>query len=231
MIKVVFFDFFNTLVRYEPLREEIQARAAAACGLKTDHEGIVRGYTAADLFMTRQNARKHFQKLEPAARADFFAEYERLLLAGAGLDVSREVALKVWEKVSATPTELAPFPDALPTLKDVKARGLKTGLLSNIYRDLDEACAELGLADDLDIKVSSREAGAEKPHAPIFLMALERAGVRPGEAMHVGDQYEGVVVGARAVGIRPVLLDRTGSLAHYADVTRIRTLPEVLTLL
>ena len=73
----------------------------------------------------------------------------------------------------------------------------------------------------------SADVGAEKPHPPIFLAALQRAGCAPDEALHVGDQYHSDVVGARNVGITPLLLDRTGLLdpARY-DVPVIRSLME-----
>jgi hypothetical protein len=62
-----------------------------------------------------------------------------------------------------------------------------------------------------------RDAGHQRPGrlpeaAPgIFRHALERMGVHPSEALHVGDSYAADVVGARRVGIRAVLIDRNGA--------------------
>lgn len=227
MIKAVFFDLYNTLARIHPPREEIQAQAAAAFDLAPEAEGIVRGYAKADQFMTEQNARQHVQRLSTENRLAFFARYEQLILEGAGMRVSLDVARQVWERVRRTPSVLRTFDDVTPTLTDLKRRGMKLGLISNIYRDLDETCRLLEIDGYLDFTVSSMTAGAEKPHAPIFLAALERAQVQPREAIHVGDQYQGDVVGARGVGIHAVLLDRDWLHPEHADVPRIRTLPEV----
>ncbi len=228
MIKAVFFDLYNTLARFDPPREQTQMQAARQCGLEPDLQGLVRGYADADRFMTEQNSRLHIQKMAREDRLKFFAGYERLVLKGGGIDASLELAAEVWAKVREQRYALAPFDDAIPTLQALKERGLVLGLISNIYRDLDELCGRLGIAPYLDLKVSSMSAGAEKPHPPIFLTALKESGVEPQEAIHVGDQYHGDVVGARGVGIRPVLLDRDGLLAEHDDVERITALSEVL---
>lgn len=228
MIKAVFFDLYNTLARFDPPREQTQMQAARQCGLAPDVQGIVRGYADADRFMTEQNSRFHIQKMERGDRLKFFAEYERLVLKGGGIDASLDVAAKVWAAVRQQHYELAPFDDAVPTLRALRERNLVLGLVSNIYRDLDELCGRLGIGAYLDFKVSSMSAGAEKPHAAIFLAALEQADVEPGQALHVGDQYHGDVVGARGVGIQAVLLDRDGLLGEHDDVERITALSEVL---
>jgi len=230
MIKAVFFDFYNTIARFWPPREETQIVAAREFGLNPDADGLIRGYNEADRYMTEQNSRLHIQKMSPEDRLAFFVEYERRILKGASIDVPLEVERKVWEKVREQRYELALFDDALSTLKELKRRVLTVGLVSNIYRDLDELCSRLGITSYLDFKVTSMSAGAEKPHAKIFLAALAAAKVEASEAIHVGDQYGGDVVGARNVGIRPILLDRDGLNAHHTDVEQIRSLPEVLAL-
>ena len=64
----------------------------------------------------------------------------------------------------------------------------------------------------------------QKPHPPIFLAALSKAGVEPHEALHVGDQVTSDIQGARSVGINPVLLDRDGNHPGFDDCPRIETL-------
>ena len=59
------------------------------------------------------------------------------------------------------------------------------------------------------------------------MAALERATVAPEEAVHVGDQHRSDVLGARAVGIHPVLIDRGGWHANVNDCTKIATLDEL----
>ena len=228
MIKAVFFDLYNTLARFHPPREQIQMEAAQEFGLELEPAGITRGYIEADHYMTEQNARRHIAQLSPEERRAFFARYEQRVLKGAGVDASEELADRVWGRVRKIPQSLALFDDVLPALRDLKGRRIIIGLISNMYQDLDELCRRLEMAPFLDFVVSSQSAGAEKPHAKIFQAALDKAGVQPDEALHVGDQYHGDVAGARGVGIHPVLLDRDGLLDGYNDVDRISGLAEVL---
>ena len=87
---------------------------------------------------------------------------------------------------------------------------------------------ELSLESYLDFALTSKEVGADKPEPPIFLAALERGGVNASDAVYVGDQYETDVVGARGVGIEPILIDRHDLLREVSDCPRIHTLSELV---
>ena len=95
----------------------------------------------------------------------------------------------------------------------------------------DELVSQLGLAGLFDITVRSADVGAAKPDPAIFRAALSRAGVEPHEAVHVGDQISSDIQGARAVGIRPVLVDRDGNHPRYRECPRIDSLSELPCLL
>ncbi len=68
--------------------------------------------------------------------------------------------------------------------------------------------------------------GVEKPDPRLFLLALERLGASPGEAVHVGDFYSVDVVGARAAEVRPILVDEA-DLYPDADCPRVRSLADL----
>jgi len=228
MIRAAFFDLYNTLVRFEPPRHELQARACAEFGIHIETEAIRRSYWVADDFMSRENARFSIQQRSEEERRQFWAEYEATLLRAAGAEVSTELAGQVFTRIRHMDRRLVLFDDVLPTLGAVKSRGLVLGLLSNLDQSVEELCRELALDRYLDFCLVSLEVGVEKPHPPIFLTALERAGVDASEALHVGDQYHSDVVGARGVGISPLLLDRENVLGHINDCPRITSLAEVL---
>jgi len=227
MIKAVFFDFYDTLVRFYPPREEQQARACREFGVEVEAGAIRRGYWFATDFMTRENGRFPLRKRLEGERRDFWAAYEMVLLRAAGVDIPLDLADKVISRLFEFERSLVLFDDVLPTLALLKERGLVLGLLSNLDRDLAKICAGLGLGSCLDFYIASFELDSEKPHPRIFLAALERAGAAPAEAIHVGDQYHADVVGARGVGIKPLLLDRDGFGSELDDCTRIRGLGEV----
>jgi FMN phosphatase YigB (HAD superfamily) len=108
----------------------------------------------------------------------------------------------------------------LPGLDSLKGQGLKLGVISNIRRDLLAQLEPSGLFSRLDVVTISQEVGIQKPAPGIFHAALERAGVRPGEALYVGDQYQTDALGARAVGLHAALLDRRGAYVHVTDCSR-----------
>jgi putative hydrolase of the HAD superfamily len=98
------------------------------------------------------------------------------------------------------------YEDALPVLADLRARGLRLGLLSNTSRDLERFVGHHGL--DVDAVLTSRAHGKTKPHETIFRAMLERLGVEAAAAAMVGDSPEDDIEGARAIGMRAVLVDR-----------------------
>jgi putative hydrolase of the HAD superfamily len=231
MIKAVFFDMYGTLAGFQPSRYEVQSQACAHFGLKVTPEGILRGYAAADAYMSEQNAVRPLRLRDAHGRDELFAEYERLVLLGSGVEVTQERALAIFRRLRQTPYKLAPFDDAVPTLRRLKSMGLTLGLISNIDRDGDELADSLGLADYLDFAVTSTEVNAEKPAPPIFRAALRKAGASPEEAVHVGDQPTSDVEGALAVGVSPVLLDRDGNHTGFSRCPRIESLLELSALL
>jgi FMN phosphatase YigB (HAD superfamily) len=70
---------------------------------------------------------------------------------------------------------------------------------------------------------------AAKPGPEVFLRALELAGARPQEALHVGDSVATDIEGARAAGIRALLVARDGEVPP--DVEAVRSLEEVASVL
>jgi HAD superfamily hydrolase (TIGR01662 family) len=98
------------------------------------------------------------------------------------------------------------YPDVTAALDQLRAHGLRIGLLSNTARDLAAFVAHHDL--QVDALLTSRTHGKTKPHESIFLDLLEVLGVSPEEAVMVGDSIEDDIDGARAVGMRALLVDR-----------------------
>ena len=227
MIKAVFFDFYNTLVKFWPPLEQIQQFTCREFGLNVSEEGITRGYAVADVLFNRENEIRPLALRSEQDRLEFFTKYEKMILENAGLSVTSDLARRIWEMASSVPKEFTPFGDTVTALSQLHADGYQLGIISNLRRDMSEICQRLGIGQYLDFVVSSEDAGAEKPNASIFMAALERATVAPEEAVHVGDQHRSDVLGARAVGIHPVLIDRGGWHSNVNDCTKIATLDEL----
>ena len=121
------------------------------------------------------------------------------------------------------------FEDAAPALRELRGRGLRLVVVSNWDCSLPEWLEGAGLGSLLDGTASSAAAGEPKPAPAAFLTGLELAGVTAAEAMHVGDSPEADIEGARAAGIRPVLLTRDGEAPGGVEsVSSLQELPSLL---
>ncbi len=102
----------------------------------------------------------------------------------------------------------------------MRRHGLRVGLISNGQRDLEEFARHHEL--DVDVACGSWMHGRIKPHPSIFEAALAVLGVDVGEAVMVGDSYRDDIAGARALGMRAILVDRDG--LHLDETDRIESL-------
>ncbi len=229
MIRAVFFDWFNTLAHYEPRREELHSQVFREFGIELSPEKIMRGLLIADRDYFEENVRSPVQKRSPEEQTELGIRYQNIVLTEAGVKVERELLLKIMRRMQKLYKGMtfALFDDVLPVLKILKEQRLILGLLTNLDKDMNPICRELGLEPYLDFVVTSGEVGVDKPEPLIFLTALQRAGINASEAVHVGDQYKLDVIGARGVGITPVLIDRYDSYPEVSDCPRIHSLAEL----
>jgi HAD superfamily hydrolase (TIGR01549 family) len=118
-------------------------------------------------------------------------------------------------------------PEHVPqALERLRARMARMVVVSNANGRLHVVMERLGLARYFDLMLDSHLEGVEKPDPRLFQIALERCGGRAASTLHVGDFYWIDVMGARAAGLRAVLVDSAG-LYPDADCPRIRSLAEL----
>jgi putative hydrolase of the HAD superfamily len=156
--------------------------------------------------------------------------YFNLILEEAGVPVTAAVEdalreLHAYHQESNL-WELVPS-GVLPALAALRSRGLKLTVVSNANGKLRVLFDRLVLAGCVDCLLDSHHEGVEKPDPRFFDIALERSGARRETTIHVGDLYHVDVVGARAAGLRGVLLDEAGLYAD-ADCPRVRSLSELV---
>jgi putative hydrolase of the HAD superfamily len=229
VIKAVFLDWFNTLACYEPPHYQLHSQACQQLGIEVSPEEIMKGVLLADKYFFEENALSPVEKRNPEEKAKVYYRYQEIVLTEAGVNAPKELILKIMKKVSELSKEMTfvLFDDVLTTLKVLKEQKFILGMITNLTSDMKPICRELGLEPYLDFVVTSGEVGSDKPEPTIFLAALARAGVNASEAVHVGDQYKLDVVGARGVGISPVLIDRYDLYLDTSDCPRIRNLTEL----
>ena len=202
MLKAVLFDVDFTLFRPGPeLGPEGYRRIGERHGLALDPARY--GDARAHAIETLQ--RNH----ELVHDEEIWVAFTEQIVLGMGGEASGAWACAVdmvreWERHE----NFSLYEDALPVLAELRRHRLRIGLISNGQRDLEEFAAHHSL--DVDAVVGSKAHGRVKPHASIFVAALDALGASPDETAMVGDSYEDDIEGARALGIRAVLLDREG---------------------
>ena len=129
-----------------------------------------------------------------------------------------------------------PFEGAEQLLGGLRDRGLSLAIISNTGRTGGAFFRELmegyGLARFFDVMVFSNEARIRKPNKEIFLGTLETLRVSPEEAMHVGDDSDSDVVGAKNAGMKGILLLLPGRDPERGDPDFVvKKLSEILDIL
>ena len=125
--------------------------------------------------------------------------------------------------------EFRPYPDVLPALGELRERDLTVVIASNWDCSLPEWLGPAGITELVDGVVTSAEVGAPKPNPRVFERALAVAGVEPGEALHVGDKVDNDVEGARAAGVRGILVQREGEPPEGVEsISSLSELPALL---
>jgi putative hydrolase of the HAD superfamily len=221
VLRAVFLDVGNTLVRERPSRFEIYALVARAHGLPIETERMNQ--------LMRKAHRELPREIAGAWRYTerwFEAYIERIFAVELGLAPERlpELSRELFARF-ADPATFELFPGAAELCEALRARGLVVGLVSNWSQRLPRLVEQLGLSTRTDFVLCSALERLEKPDAELFRRALLRAGVRADEALHAGDDLEKDFRGARRAGLRAVLVDHDGALA--SESPRVRNLPEL----
>ena len=228
MIKAVFFDLYNTLVGYDPPREETQSRILKELGVEAAPQSLLRPIMAADEFIYEEHARYPIGKRSKEETVELYTEYHGVVLKEAGIEASWELITGILKKWLKADYKMVLFDDVVPTLTQLKERELTIGLISNVDRDIAPLCQQVGLTDWLGVVVTSQEAGFNKPAPQIFRAAMRKAKVRPIEAIYVGDQHQIDVVGANGAGMLGLLIDRNNFFEDITDSPRVSSLTQIV---
>ena len=206
MTKAVFFDVDFTLIYPGPtFQAEGYRRACAAHGIEVDPLRFDEA-TAASSFILDEVEEQIYNH-------DLFVHYTASIIehmGGRGEQVIA-VAREIYDQWSVN-HHFELYDDVAPVLTELSESGLTVGAISNSHRSLDAFCEHFSLRNLITVSVSSAEHGYMKPHRSIFDAALAKAGVLPGEAVMVGDSIKHDIEGALAIGMRAVLLRRSGEV-------------------
>jgi len=227
MIKGVFFDLYNTLIGYQPSREEMTVKLLAELGYTINEDDLYLPVNKADEYFYQQNAQKPVSLRERAEQMAVWSHYYRIILEEIGIEPKPELINNLISRWKNLKWEMTLYQDVIPCLENLKKRNLKIGLISNAEKDMSELFNKTGLNKYLETVVISQEVGVTKPNPLIFQAALKKSGLTAKEVLYIGDQYQVDYIGAMNVGLNPVLLDRRNCYLDLKDCRRITGLAEL----
>jgi putative hydrolase of the HAD superfamily len=189
----VLFDLYDTLVHASPRRSFYRTVPSAL--------GVSRGRWLAC-----------YRALGRAAMlGDVPDMTTRVLLAcrDAGQPRDRDtVAAVVRDRLPLLYADIAPDPQALTALDQLRDAGIRLAIVSNAASHSDRLLDIFGLRDRVGATAMSWSLGVLKPDPRIYLAALDALGTPPGKAAFVGDGGDRELAGARELGLRTVLIER-----------------------
>lgn len=228
-LRAILFDAGLTLIRTVTPSADVAARVLADTGVTVPRPAVERAMERAERRIEATWRDGDWFASESGVRRLFAAAFAEGLLTLEALHRSepraRVLADRMYDAYQDT-RHWAPYPDVVPTLDALAQAELQMGVVSDWGHGLTAILLELGLGAYFRFVVVSSRLGVSKPDPAVFEMALLRIGVPPTAAMYVGDTYVKDVLGARAAGLYPVLLDRDAK-APALDCTVVRSLADL----
>ena len=225
--KAVIFDLFGTLVDTSSRQEYARVLTEMAAVLGASSEDFTR------IWFDTFNLRSTGQLKSPAGNILYACKQLNITCTNEQVRRASEIRTKF------TVESIAPRKDALETLKALKAKGLKVGLISDCSDEVPAAWKTTPFAELIDAAIFSCRVGMKKPDPRIFSTATDQLGVRPQDCLYVGDGSSHELTGARKAGMHPVLIRvpyERGGDAYRIDTEEwhgptVSSLKEVLDLL
>lgn len=234
-IRAIFFDVGFTLLEPAPSVIDIAATTCARLGIAVDRACLEANLPAAEASLRRRVRAEPQTWGDNTAIEQIWRDYYTAML---GPCFTGKLARKLKPTVEEVCREFelytsyALYPDVAPVLRALHARDYTLGVISDWGIGLGPILHEHGLNRYFDFAVISAALRHAKPSPWLFETALRRADAIADYAVHVGDSYVLDMLGARAMGIAGVLIDRPGKIDPAdVDVPVVRDLYGLLDLL
>ena len=221
----ILFDFFGTLVDYDPRRTSQGYPSSYAelgrLGATVSYPDFVEGWDSTFAVFDRGAEVEDREFSMTQVGTAYLTEVLGRVPEPGDVDAFIATYLSEWSAgVSCAETVVA--------LVRSLSRVYRLAVVTNTHQpDLVPGhLAAMGLLDAMDTVVTSVEVGWRKPHPAIYAATVERLGIAPGAAIFVGDTYAADFAGPEKFGMTAYLIDPAGA----ADVPADRRLHSVLDL-
>ena len=200
-IKGVLIDFDNTFYIYEPCHKE--ALVAVAEEMQKSIGEIEDFY---DTYKKAQKIVKNRISTQAAShsRVLYFQNMFELLGKGSQPELSLRLETLYWDVFIG---EMKLVPGLIKFLEKYREKGIKIVVVSDMTTSIQfKKMTTLKVVHLVDFVVTSEEAGIEKPGSAIFDVALEKAGLKPNNAIMIGDSFKKDIEGAENMGMQSLLI-------------------------
>lgn len=202
MIRAILFDLDDTLIDFKGMKSAAiseAARAMVKAGLKITPAEAARKLDKVYWEVGIESDRAITEFLKRLGKLD-----DKILAAG----INGYLRAKL--------TNTRPVEGAVGIVKGLKKRGLKVGVVTDAPRLKAYQRLNLMEMDGLfDVVVAFDDTGKKKPDEAPFKAALKALGVKPEEAVMVGDWYERDIEGAKKLGMKTVLVGKARCNEDY----------------
>ena len=226
-ISVITFDLDNTLWDVEPTL--IRAEQVQQDWLLQHRPGAAEAYDHQALWEFKKSVwKRHPHLLHHVSQMRIQMLYELQVAAGYAEDDARNGAKQAFAAFLQERHKVVLYEEALAVLQRL-ARHYTLGALTNGNADIYKTDA----GEYFDFAFLAEDIGASKPHPDMFHAALERAGVTADNIIHVGDNPEHDIQGARDVGMRTVWMNSQkvtwpGGNRADREIDNLLELPEAI---
>jgi putative hydrolase of the HAD superfamily len=226
--EAVFFDVGNTLLYPFPSVSQVVEEILRDAGHERDLASISELMPLVDeYYEDRYRADDTFWTHDDGASDVWVGMYSLLCRRLAVPEADAVILARAVYETFGEADRWKAYDDVAPCFERLRRSGVKVGIISNWDTRLERIFDGLGLLPLVDGVVSSAVVGLHKPDPRIFELAAKRLHVDAHSCAHVGDHYYADVLGARAVGMKAVLIDRHGGMRAMPSVRMIATLDDL----
>lgn len=232
-LDAVLLDAGETLLFMRPSFVGAYVIVCREAGIEVDEDRLRPGLDRAAAMIERRQRTRSDLRTDPETELALWVEFNHTVFECIGLpDVDPLDLSHRMEEAYESGRLTTPEPDTLPTLERLRAAGLQLGIVSNASPGMERLLRRSGILERVDAVAISAIDGWEKPSPRLFEICLERLGVVPERAIHVGDSLSADLAGARAAGLAGFVHfangDRFSGTHDGPSIHRLSELPDLL---